>query len=91
MITHDSQIAFLIPDEGREKYFQWVDNMKKSCGLNIHNDEAAWNTYNDPIIIADRNYFSQRNWGVIATFMGSIGAKNVTDTLRNDDLKKSED
>lgn len=90
MITHDSQIAFLIPEEGREKYFQWVDNMKKSCRLNIHNEETAWNTYNDPIIIADRSYFSQKNWGVISAFMSSIGAKNVTDSLKNDELKKGE-
>ena len=83
MITHDSQIAFLIPDESREKYLEWVPEMKKSCGLrNIALEDAAWNVNNDPIIIADRSYFSQKNWSVVASFMASIGAKDVTDTLK---------
>lgn len=82
MITHDSQVAFLIPDDAREKYFAWVDNMKRSCNLIQTNKEGAWDTSNDPIIIADRSYFSQKNWGIISVFMTSIGAKNITETFK---------
>jgi hypothetical protein len=83
MITTDGQVAFLIPDESRDKYLEWVPGMKHSCGLrNIALDNAAWNVDHDPIIIADRSYFSQKNWGVIATFMNSIGAKDVTEMYK---------
>ena len=84
MLIYDSQIAFMIPEESRKKYLQWVTLMKASCRLTSSNDEQAWNTHDDPIIIADRSYFSQKHWGAIAVFMSSIGAKDITESLRQE-------
>lgn len=82
-INFDTQIAFLIPDDKRDEYFEWVNVMASFCkrAMNINNVMQAWNTELDPIIIADKEFFSQVNWIAIENFMKKIGAKDVTETL----------
>ena len=83
MTLKDSQIAFEIPSESKERYLEWVPNMKLSCGFRtVDLEKAAWNTDNDPIIVIDRSYFSQKKWSVVSLFLSSIGAQDVTNSLK---------
>ncbi len=82
-IAFDTQKAFLIPDEKRDEYFEWVKVMANYCpgAMSNSNVTQAWNTELDPIIIANSEYFSEKNWKAIEAFMKKIGAKDVTESL----------
>lgn len=82
-ISFDTQKAFLIPDDKRDEYFEWVTIMAKYCpkAMSLNNVGKAWNTDLDPIIVGDREYFSEKNWKAIETFMTKISAKDVTESL----------
>ena len=72
--------AFVIPDESREEYFDWVVGMKEKCGLTGSNQEEIWNTYNDPMIIVDLSFFSKHNCDVILNFLNKIKAKDISES-----------
>lgn len=84
MLFSDTQVAFLLPDDKREDYFNWIDGLLAT--IKHSNVTEAWNVYNDPIIIADKEFITQHNWKVVESFMRKIGAKNITETLTTGDL-----
>ena len=83
MITFDTQTAYKVPFDGREDYFELIDNHLKNCkALSNSNINAALNTQNDPIIIFDFAYFNQKQVEFIKLWMNlKVKALNITETL----------
>ena len=82
-IKYDTQKAFLIPDDKRDEYFEWVIIMAKynPIAMNNSNVQSAWDCTMDPVIIGDADYFTEKNWKAIEAFMTKIGAKDITESL----------
>lgn len=70
--------TYLIPDEKRDEYFEYVDIFKEKVK---YVSEQNWNTYNDPLITIDLSTFSFHQVMSIKLFMSKIGAKDVTESL----------
>ena len=75
LVQFDTQVAWLIPDSKRDLYFQSCDFW---VGKQITNLQA-WNVYSDPVIVADREFFTKERWEKIEAFMKRCGAKDVTE------------
>ena len=70
--------TYLIPDEKRNEYFDYVD-MFRGKVKNV--TEENWNTYNDPLVTIDMSTFTFQQSLSIKLFMSRIGAKDVTESL----------
>ena len=83
MITFDTQIAYKIPFNGREDYFDLIDNHLKNCqALRNSNIGAALNVQNDPIVVFDFAYFNQKQVEFIKSWMNiKVKAIDITETL----------
>lgn len=82
-IMFDTQVAFLVPDDKRDEYFELVDKVADFCpnAMNLNNVRQSWDTTLDPIVIVDMSYFSKQNGEAIRTEMMKLGAKDITDSL----------
>lgn len=70
--------TYLIPDEKRDEYFDYVDKFR---GKVKNVTEENWNTYNDPMVTIDMSTFTSHQSLSIRLFMNRIGAKDVTESL----------
>lgn len=76
--TTEGFVAFRIPDDKREEYFNFVNKLKEHAPLSA--SDSNWDATNDPIVIIhDMTMFSQKNQEAINNFMTRIGAKDVTE------------
>lgn len=74
----DGKKTYLIPDEKRNEYFEYVDMFK----TNVKNvNEDNWCTYNDPLVTIDMSEYTFEQSMSIKLFMSRIGAKDVTEIL----------
>jgi len=78
MLTHDTQRAYLIPDDSREAYFKMIDDFVEATGR-IGNDGV--DPRRDPIVIFDLEFISHKNWEVMERRLKAMGAKNITETV----------
>lgn len=67
--------TYLIPDEKRDEYFDFVDMFKRKVE-NV--TEENWNAYSDPLVTIDMSTFTFYQGLSIKLFMSRIGAKDVT-------------
>lgn len=70
--------TYLIPDNRREEYFEYVDKFK---GKVKNVTEENWNTYKDPLVTIDMSTFTFHQCLSIELFMSKIGAKDVTQSM----------
>ena len=70
--------TYLIPDEKRNEYFDYVD-MFRGKVKNV--TEENWGTYNDPLVTIDMSTFTFHQVLSIKLFMSRIGAKDITESL----------
>jgi len=83
MITFDTQRAFLIPDEGRDAYFEMMERLIEIAPrlCSSANFDDAWDVSNDPIVVVDTSYFGKKTMNWIEQAFKNMGAKDITDTL----------
>ena len=74
MLTHDTQRAYLIPDDSREAYFQMIEATGR-----IGKDGV--DPRRDPIVIFDLEFISHKKWEVMERRLKAMGAKNITETV----------
>jgi len=70
----EGKVTYLIPDEKREEYFNYVDILKSKV-KNVTDDN--WNVYSDPMVTIDFSEFSRLQCCSIIMFMKRIGAKEI--------------